>query len=293
MLTRSCWTLRGEGAAAGERERAAAGAATSPPPSPPPSCTTSIAFVSSTLFPFAADRLAAHLAAAWGSRELADDVAALAAQSAADVAAQVAGAAEVAVGADAAAAAEAAAAAGAAPGSDADARARATAAVAANVAWQMRSDRKTGALKQLQGHIWRAGYAAGELRGHVFEDVPGALKSWASAGLRTYIYSSGSREAQRLLFGHSAAGDLRPLLAGFFDTAVGPKTAAASYADIALTLGVDAPGRILFLTDALLEAQAARAAGLRVAVTDRPGNAPLPSGHSFRVVTSLSEALRL
>lgn len=261
------------------------------PPTPPPlvlSCTTSIAFVTSTLFPFAADRLAAHLSEAWGSRELAEDVAALAAQSAADVAAQLPGAAEAAVGAEAAAAAAAAAGSG-----SAEARAAAIAAVKANVAWQMRSDRKTAALKQLQGHIWRAGYAAGELRGHVFDDAPAALRAWAAAGLRTYIYSSGSREAQRLLFGHSVAGDLRPLLSGFFDTAVGPKTAAASYTDIALTLGVDSPSRVLFLTDALLEAQAARAAGLRVAVTDRPGNAPLPSGHGFRVVSSLSQALRL
>ncbi len=30
---------------------------------------------------------------------------------------------------------------------------------------QMDADRKIGALKALQGHMWRAGYAAGELRG--------------------------------------------------------------------------------------------------------------------------------
>ena len=39
--------------------------------------------------------------------------------------------------------------------------------------------------------------------------------------------------AQKLLFGHSVAGDLTPLFAGFFDTTVGAKRDAASYAAIA------------------------------------------------------------
>lgn len=155
----------------------------------------------------------------------------------------------------------------------------------------MRANRKTGALKQLQGHIWRSGYSAGLLKGHIFDDVPLALREWTAAGRRVYIYSSGSREAQRLLFEHSTAGDLRPWLSGFFDTSVGPKVAAASYKDIVLSLGVDSAARVLFLTDALLEAQAASAAGLRVAVTDRPGNASLPANHGFRVITSLNGAL--
>lgn len=38
-------------------------------------------------------------------------------------------------------------------------------AVVANVFKQMDEDRKTTALKQLQGHIWDAGYASGELKG--------------------------------------------------------------------------------------------------------------------------------
>ena len=65
------------------------------------------------------------------------------------------------------------------------------------------------------------------------------LVDWRNAGIKTYIYSSGSREAQRLFFGHSQAGDLRPFLSGFFDTTSGPKTEAASYANIQQTLGVD------------------------------------------------------
>lgn len=72
-----------------------------------------------------------------------------------------------------------------------------------------------------QGHIWRVGYANGELKGVVFEDVPEALSKWHTSGTKTYIYSSGSREAQRLIFGFTNFGDLRGYLSGFFDTTIG------------------------------------------------------------------------
>lgn len=33
-----------------------------------------------------------------------------------------------------------------------------------NVLWQMDNDRKTGALKQLQGHMWREAYKTGAIK---------------------------------------------------------------------------------------------------------------------------------
>jgi len=39
------------------------------------------------------------------------------------------------------------------------------AAVVSNVLWQMDNDRKTTALKKLQGLVWRLGYKDGELKG--------------------------------------------------------------------------------------------------------------------------------
>jgi methylthioribulose 1-phosphate dehydratase/enolase-phosphatase E1 len=73
----------------------------------------------------------------------------------------------------------------------------------------------------LQGHIWRVGYENGELKGVVFDDVPEALAEWHARGTKTYIYSSGSREAQKLIFGNTNFGDLRVYLSGFFDTTIG------------------------------------------------------------------------
>lgn len=55
--------------------------------------------------------------------------------------------------------------------------------------------------------------------------------------LQLAIYSSGSREAQRLLFANTEAGDLREHLCCFFDTTVGGKREAKSYAQIVLSLG--------------------------------------------------------
>lgn len=142
----------------------------------------------------------------------------------------------------------------------------------------MAADAKVTPLKALQGLIWHQGYADGRLKGQLWPDVADCLRAWAQAGLRLAIYSSGSVAAQQDLFGHSEAGDLTPLLAGgFFDTRVGPKREAASYAAIATALGI-APGGILFLSDIAEELDAARAAGLLTCQLVRAADGTRPSG---------------
>ena len=202
----------------------------------------------------------------------------------------------------------------------------------------------------------------------LFRDVPDVLTELRLAGVKTYIYSSGSREAQKLFFGHcqvdddngqgsivlaknsplthhghpassipvpcppspslflplfpsrspscppppaqvgdlrppphssppapppapphAQVGDLRPYLCGFFDTTSGPKLEARSYRDIALSLGVDSPSELLFATDVLGEAVAARAAGWQAVLVSRPGNKALAAGHGFREITTLKD----
>ena len=54
----------------------------------------------------------------------------------------------------------------------------------------MDQDRKATGLKALQGKIWDAGYAAGELKGEVYPDVKPAFERWQAAGLRIAIFSS-------------------------------------------------------------------------------------------------------
>ena len=132
----------------------------------------------------------------------------------------------------------------------------------------MDEDRKAGPLKVLQGMIWQTGYEEGMLKGQVYDDAAALLVRWQSQGLKLFVYSSGSVPAQKLIFGFSDKGDLTPLFDGYFDTVVGAKVEAGSYATIAKEIGI-APADILFLTDMPAEVVAARAAGLQVARIDR------------------------
>jgi enolase-phosphatase E1 len=147
----------------------------------------------------------------------------------------------------------------------------------------MDQDRKTTALKSLQGRIWAEGYDAGRLCGQVYDDVPPALARWAAAGRRVAIFSSGSVLAQKLLFGHSDHGDLTRFLSGYFDTTTGPKGEAGSYRRIAEALG-EPPGAGLFVSDAVAELDAARTAGFATALAVR--TPPGPVGHGHREVAT-------
>ena len=145
--------------------------------------------------------------------------------------------------------------------------------------WLMDRDRKSPALKKLQGHIWDLGYRAGQLRGAVFPDVPAALKRWHEAGLILAIYSSGSALAQRLIFSMTDEGDLTPYISHFFDTAVGPKRSPHSYTRIAEAVQQE-PATILFISDVAEELDAAHSAGWQVLLAVRPDAfAPNPSGY--------------
>jgi enolase-phosphatase E1 len=151
----------------------------------------------------------------------------------------------------------------------------------------MNTDRKTTALKDLQGRIWMQGYAQGELKGHVYDDVAPALQRWFSAGIGLHIYSSGSVTAQKLIFGHSVSGDLTPYLTSYFDTTTGPKREASSYAAIATAIGAE-PATVLFLTDNLDEARAAIGAGMQTVVVRRPGDGGEEPGVEFTVVSDFT-----
>ncbi len=124
-------------------------------------------------------------------------------------------------------------------------------------------DRKIPPLKTLQGMIWRWGYENGDFQGHLYEDAARMLRRWKLQGIALYVFSSGSVAAQKLLFGHTAFGDLTPLFRGFFDTRTGSKKEPESYRKIAGNIGLE-PGAILFLSDVEAELDAAAKAGMKV-----------------------------
>ncbi|PIN03773.1 Enolase-phosphatase E-1 [Handroanthus impetiginosus] len=230
--------------------------------------TTPISFVTDVLFPYARDSVGKHLELTYDTAETQDDIKLLRAQVEEDLQNGVIGA--TAIPSD---------------GSKGDV----IAALVANVEAMIKADRKITALKQLEGHIWRTGFQTGEIKAVVFDDVPHALEKWHSLGIKVYIYSSGSRLAQRLLFGNTNYGDFRKFLYGFFDTTIGNKKETKSYVEIMESLGVDNPSEILFVTDVYQEATAAKAAGLEVIISVRPGNGPLPGDNGFKTIKSFSE----
>lgn len=136
-------------------------------------------------------------------------------------------------------------------------------------------DRKHTALKALQGMLWAEGYRHGDFTAHIYPDAAAALREWQAAGMPLYVYSSGSVPAQRLFFGHSDAGDLSALFTGWFDTEIGGKREAGSYARIAESMGLP-PASILFLSDIVEELDAAREAGLDTVLVDRREDYPQP-----------------
>eukprot|EP00543_Licmophora_paradoxa_P002083 CAMPEP_0202442742 /NCGR_PEP_ID=MMETSP1360-20130828/2116_1 /ASSEMBLY_ACC=CAM_ASM_000848 /TAXON_ID=515479 /ORGANISM="Licmophora paradoxa, Strain CCMP2313" /LENGTH=203 /DNA_ID=CAMNT_0049058185 /DNA_START=22 /DNA_END=633 /DNA_ORIENTATION=- len=160
--------------------------------------------------------------------------------------------------------------------------------IAAMVEALMNNDVKATGLKALQGKMWKAGYASGEIKGHIYDDFVPTLQWCHSQNVQVYIYSSGSIQAQKLLFGNSKSGDLLKFLSGHYDTTSGPKKESNSYKTIASSIGVD-PLEITFVSDSEGELVAARDAGIgNVIMSIRPGNVPLTSiGKGFPAVHSL------
>ncbi|KAI9282208.1 2,3-diketo-5-methylthio-1-phosphopentane phosphatase [Sporodiniella umbellata] len=159
-----------------------------------------------------------------------------------------------------------------------------------NIQWQVKADRKIGALKSFQGFMWKEGYESGELRGVVYDDVVPRFDRWLQEDKKIYIYSSGSVPAQKLLVGYSTQGNLTPYFSGYFDTNIGLKTQTDSYQSIAKEINQDSAS-ILFVSDNIHEIVAADQAGYQVVISDRPGNAPLDpeTSKKFQIVTSFAQ----
>lgn len=224
--------------------------------------TTSISFVKETLFPYVRENLKKYIDTKWENEEFKQDFNKLKEQAKKDEEDKVDGFVSIT---------------GATVEEEKESLLK-------NVLWQMDNDRKTGALKQLQGHMWREAYKSGAVKGHVYEDVPKALESWTNDAKKVYVYSSGSVEAQKLLFGNTEKGDLTKYFSGFFDTEVGAKQECDSYKNILNKIG-EKPNNVIFLTDVVREAAAAKEAGLLSVIVIREGNATLTNEETVDYMT--------
>jgi len=148
----------------------------------------------------------------------------------------------------------------------------------------IKSDRKHGALKEIQGHIWDIGYSKNDFKGHVYQDVKPFFMKILDRGGKIGIYSSGSVHAQKLIFGYSEAGDLTPMITYYFDTKIGGKRERTSYSNIANSVKLD-PSEIHFFSDIPEELMAAESAGFKVTHVLRPGTVR----SNFNSITSFDE----
>ncbi|ESN93715.1 hypothetical protein HELRODRAFT_88310 [Helobdella robusta] len=158
----------------------------------------------------------------------------------------------------------------------------------------MDEDRKSTSLKQLQGHMFRQAFQSKAVVGEIYPDVLPFIQSVISKGSKVAIYSSGSIFAQKLLFGNTVNGDLSELITDYFDTTTGPKVQSSSYVKISQHLNVT-PSEILFLTDLVQEAVAAREATLQAVLVARDDSRSvhddelLPRVNEFTVIKSFDK----
>ena len=146
-------------------------------------------------------------------------------------------------------------------------------------------DRKSTALKDLQGQIWEHGYRKGELKSELFPETAECLRQWHQQKITLSVYSSGSVHAQKLLYRHSSSGNLEALFSHWFDTHTGPKKSSESYTIIAKELN-SSPKNIWFISDNGEECNAAREAGMNTLFSLRDGN-PDREPRDHRVIESL------
>ncbi|EDK42765.1 enolase-phosphatase E1 [Lodderomyces elongisporus] len=162
------------------------------------------------------------------------------------------------------------------------------------------NDVKDPVLKALQGLIWKQGYESGEIKSPVYPDSIDFIEKFPKreANCKIYIYSSGSINAQKLLFSHVDNGtgiamDLNPQLSGYFDiTTAGFKQEASSYTKIIDQIDKkDNEKSVLFLSDYINEVNAAIESGMNSYVVIREGNTPIPDKElaSHKIIYSLSE----
>ena len=152
------------------------------------------------------------------------------------------------------------------------------------VYWLMDQDRKSTALKALQGQIWKGGYLSGQLRARVYPDVLAAFVRWREQQRAIHIFSSGSILAQKLLFAHTTDGNLTGYITEYFDTTTGAKTDARSYRSISETIGTPC-AEVLFVSDVSAELDAAREAGMKTALCVRQGHAAPENSRHPRIDT--------
>ena len=119
----------------------------------------------------------------------------------------------------------------------------------------MDRDARLAPVKSIQAMLWEQGFACGDMHAPVHPDAASLLRLWHDSGIFLFACSPAGEAMQRLLFRHSGAGDLTSLFSAFFDSRSG-------HSVIRDAIGSKVGGRVLFVSDAGAQLDAAAGAGL-------------------------------
>ena len=143
-----------------------------------------------------------------------------------------------------------------------------------HIRWLAQSGNRTSydAYNILRNLIWTDGYKSGQLKTHVFDDVPDAFHQWRMVQfIKLYGFASGPSEGQKLYYKSTIKGDLTKYFNNFIDASGKKKLDPKKYEILAKSLR-DIPKNIVFFTDSTEEAKAAQEAGMISVVVIREGN---------------------
>ena len=154
----------------------------------------------------------------------------------------------------------------------------------------MTIDRKSSALKDLQGKIWHDGYKQGRINAELYPETAGVLRELHQQGHVLAVYSSGSIPAQQLLYRHTPDGDITALFSYWFDTRSGSKKEPKSYQNIAKSMNISVQ-QVVFISDSGAECDAAAEAGMPTLFSLRKGN-PDQSPRHHQTIKDLKELLQ-
>ena len=109
------------------------------------------------------------------------------------------------------------------------------------IAW-IDADKKSRRSRRCKGSFGRPATSTATTEGPCVRGCRALAAPLEGTGSDAVRVSSGSVLAQKLLFGHTAWGDLTPLFSGYFDTTIGNKREAAAYHAIAGQIGLPPSG---------------------------------------------------
>ena len=152
--------------------------------------------------------------------------------------------------------------------------------------------KKSETIMALAWLVWLDGFRKGSLASELFNDVPVALERWKQEGISICSISSMISLGQQLVFTCTRFGNLDDLFAGYLCTKDinAHKSNSRCFTAVCEKLDVR-PKELLFLTDSGKEAVAAKDAGCRSILVERPGNIKLQESYTrkFNVITSFNQ----